>query len=434
MLLRMPRLVRDLIIGKKNYIESWYTFKQVMLSGQYAIMAIILLIFYMVLVSVWTAPQYENIAVFLAGIGLVSVSIYLHRKGEHCAANYFLFPTLNVLVFLFASSEDTGTGAAILFIPIVIGAFAVFDFKQRLIAIFFAISSYVLFMIAYFGEVSLLEHRQYSDDEMLLNLVINFTVALYTSIAAVYLLTRLSHYNALQLIESNKLLSKTNQELDRFVYSTSHDLRAPMASMLGLIDLAGRTSNPPETVSYLGMMRDRIHVLDRFVKDITDYSRNNRIPVDKSQVNLVAMVLEIWEGLRYAPEARRISFDVMLPSTVRIVTDPTRLRIVLTNLISNAIRYHDPRKENPFIRLHYRTVGNSFCIQVEDNGLGIDPALHSRVFDMFFRGSENSTGSGLGLYIVRETCQKLSGSVYFQSEPNVGSTFSIKLPVITGNF
>jgi signal transduction histidine kinase len=426
----MSLLVRNLIIGKKNYVESWYTYKQVMLSGQYALIAILLAVFYAILEFAWEAPRYENILIFLGAAGIMSISIYLHRKGEHCAANYFLFPTMNLLVYLFAASEDAGTGVVALFIPVAVGAFAVFDFKQRLIAIFFAVFSYVLFMLAFFGGYSPLPRRQYNEDELLLNLIINFTVALPASITAVYLLTRLSHYNAMQLVESNKLLTKTNQELDRFVYSTSHDLRAPMASMLGLVDLANRRDNDPETGRYLVMIKDRIQVLDRFVKDITDYSRNNRIPVERAPLNLADMVLEIWEGLRFAPEARRIRFEVTIPHGVFVVTDPTRLRIVLTNLISNAIRYHDPRKEQPYIGVHYRTVGLSFCIQVEDNGVGIEPAYHKRVFDMFFRGSEASTGSGLGLYIVKETCLKLSGSVQFHSEPNTGSIFTVKLPVL----
>jgi signal transduction histidine kinase len=102
--------------------------------------------------------------------------------------------------------------------------------------------------------------------------------------------------------------------------------------------------------------------------------------------------------------------------------------VVLTNLISNAIRYHDRRKDYQYIRLYYQITGESFSIHVEDNGLGVDPALHEKIFDMFFRGSDKSQGSGLGLYIVKETLAKLSGEVILQSVPQEGSTFSITLP------
>jgi signal transduction histidine kinase len=101
---------------------------------------------------------------------------------------------------------------------------------------------------------------------------------------------------------------------------------------------------------------------------------------------------------------------------------------VLSNLISNAIRYHDQRKENQYIRLYHKTIGSSFTLHIEDNGQGISPELQGKVFDMFFRGNESSQGSGLGLYIVKETVAKLSGRIQLKSNAKEGSTFSVTLP------
>jgi signal transduction histidine kinase len=145
-------------------------------------------------------------------------------------------------------------------------------------------------------------------------------------------------------------------------------------------------------------------------------------------VDLHEMARDIWESLRYTLGAEDITFTINIPHDFKVVSDPTRLHTILSNLISNAIRYHDHRKENKFIQLSCHQTEESFALHVEDNGQGIDPQYQKRVFDMFFRANENSSGSGLGLYIVKETITKLSGSIQLESVPRVGSTFTLKFP------
>jgi signal transduction histidine kinase len=241
-------------------------------------------------------------------------------------------------------------------------------------------------------------------------------------------LISLNHYNALQLVQSNEQLMKTNSELDRFVYSTSHDLRAPLTSVMGLIDIANRSNNEQEIKKYLVMMKDRVHSLDKFIRDITDYSRNNRQEISRERISLHALATEVWESLKFSPEAENIEFTIDVAQEGMIESDRNRLKMIVGNLISNAIRYHDPRKNNKYIRLQYLVNGRVSYLKVEDNGQGIAPEFHTRIFDMFFRGNESSKGSGLGLYIVKEALVKLSGSIRLESSPGVGSTFIVKLP------
>lgn len=295
-------------------------------------------------------------------------------------------------------------------------------------SILFAAFTYVLFVLAYFVDFSILPKRTYSDDMLLFNIVVNFTAALPVSAMSIYLMISLNHYNSLQLLANNKMLSKTNAELDRFVYSTSHDLRAPLASVLGLIDITKRSTDRQEVNRYLEMMMGRVHALDKFVRDITDYSQNNRSDVKRDRISLKELAQDVWESLRYAPEAMNIDFFIDVPDTMEIVSDRKRLSIVLNNLISNAIRYHDARKGDKFIRLQYHANGKGFFIEVRDNGIGIPAEYHSKIFEMFFRANENSPGSGLGLYIVRETLAKLSASIQLESVPGKGSAFILKFP------
>jgi signal transduction histidine kinase len=205
-------------------------------------------------------------------------------------------------------------------------------------------------------------------------------------------------------------------------------LRAPLSSVLGLVNLAENNNNPEEVRKYLGMMKHRVHALEFFIKEITDFSRNSRVRVYREDINLSELALSIWESLRYATEAQGIEFQLDFPSDLMVLTDKTRLQVVLSNLISNAIRYHDAGKELRYIRVKHHLTPQSFCISVEDNGQGIDPEYQKKIFDMFFRGNVSSQGSGLGLYIVKETLAKLSGSIQLESVPNSGSSFCIIIP------
>jgi signal transduction histidine kinase len=422
----MKKAIRNFIIGERTFIDSWNEYKQVMLSGQFAILGILVCFVYLLIDLSWGI--YQTVPVYLIGLGLLSVSLYLHRKGEYCSANYFLFPTLNVIVYLFAASEDFNTGATLLFIPVALGSFAVFNYQQRMTAIGFAVLTFSLFIIANTIDFSILPKRLYSEEELSANFIINFIVAFPSSLLAIYLLISMNHHNAQELLEANKMLTKSNGELDRFVYSTSHDLRAPLASVLGLISLSARSNNIEEIRNYLSMMNKRVNSLESFIKDITDYSRNNRLQINSSRVNLHTLANEVWESLRYSLGAEGIIFTVNIDKHFEVETDASRLQTILSNLISNAIRYHDQRKENRYIQLSCHQTEASFSLNIQDNGQGIDPQYQKRIFDMFFRANESSQGSGLGLYIVKETTAKLSGTIQLQSVPQEGSTFTINLP------
>jgi signal transduction histidine kinase len=275
--MEFKKVIRDLIVGEDKHIESWGEYKQVMLSGQFALLGILVCALYIVIDVL--SGTYFSVPVFVCSAFFLSLSIFIHRQGDHCLANYFLLPTINIMVYLFAASESPNTGIFVFFIANSVAAFAVFSYKQRLLSILFAVFTYVLFAMAYFVDFSLLPKRNYAEELLLLHLVLNFSVALPAITMGVYLLISLNHYNAIQLVQSNEMLTKTNRELDRFVYSTSHDLRAPLTSIMGLLNIAERSQSTHEMKNYMLMMKDRIHSLDKFIKDITDYSRNNRLDI-----------------------------------------------------------------------------------------------------------------------------------------------------------
>lgn len=420
------RFFRNLIIGKNKYVSSYGEFKQAMLSGHMALMGILVCAIYTV-AHLFLGGE-EAIPVLIGTIIPLFISIWLHRRGRHRMANFFLLPTINIAVFLFASSETIKAGTFIFFITNAVAAFAMFAHKERHMAILFSMLTYGLFISACLFNIPLIPKRNYNEDMILFNIVVNFSVALPATVMCVYLLINLNHYNGMQLVERNDQLKKTNTELDRFVYSTSHDLRAPLTSLMGLINITSNTNDPAEFRKYLAMMKERVHSLDKFIKDITDYSRNNRLEITHEKVKLIALANEVWESLKFAPEAERIHFDLAIPEEIEIDSDKNRLKVIMSNLISNAIRYHDNRKQEQYIRLHAEVVDKVFYLKVEDNGQGIATEYHSRIFEMFYRANEQSKGSGLGLYIVKEALMKLSGTIQLESAPGIGSTFTVMLP------
>lgn len=231
-----------------------------------------------------------------------------------------------------------------------------------------------------------------------------------------------------QIRLQNDLLAKANDELDRFVYSASHDLRAPLSSLLGLISIAERTDSKEEIMLCLEMMKKRVVTMEGFIKEITDYSRNSRLRVERQPVLVRSLVQEVVDNLKYTSGAERIAIEVDAAPDLTFHTDPSRLKVVLNNLIANAIKYHDHTKETPFIKLKATANGKANVILVSDNGQGIPKEHVDHIFDMFYRASENSEGSGLGLYIVKETLAKLMGSIDVQSELYQGSSFRVELP------
>jgi len=421
----MKRAFRNWIIGENNFIESWNEFRQIMLSAQYATVSLAILSLYLIISS-----PINNLAAYLCLVGgfvLIFTSLLLHRAKHHCFANILLFQTMNAIMFLLGSSESIETGAFLFLIPIGLGMFSVFNYKRRLLALGFLTFSVALFAVVLVHPFSILPFRTYSEAEIQFNQLVNFGMAFPASLIAVYMLISINHHNAKGLKKANDQLSKLNQELDRFVYSTSHDLRAPLSSVKGLIELV-KNAKGDEQANYLQMMDKRIKSLESFISDITDYSRNNRLDIVEENVNVAELVNDIWESLQHNPEASNIKFINEIPEDLVMMNDGRRMKVVLTNIISNAIRYHDRRKEFQYIRLHHQATAESFSLHVQDNGLGVDPALHEKIFDMFFRGNEKSQGTGLGLYIVKETIATLSGEVLLQSVPREGSTFSIRLP------
>ena len=233
------------------------------------------------------------------------------------------------------------------------------------------------------------------------------------------------------ITRTNDELKKTNAELDKFVYSVSHDLRAPLTSILGLVEYIELETDNDNVVESLYYIKTSVKKLDTFIQDILDYSRNARLGVKKEKVCFSQILEDIPANFKFMSSGatvRPVQISSDIKNGVLFYSDSQRISIILNNLVSNAIRYANPESQNPFVHISVIITADEATITVKDNGIGIHPKYHDSIFNMFYRVSANSVGSGLGLYIVKETIEKLGGHIHITSEVNKGSTFTITIP------
>lgn len=230
------------------------------------------------------------------------------------------------------------------------------------------------------------------------------------------------------LEKQNETLIKINKELDSFVYSISHNLRAPLMSVLGLLDLARNESNSEVINQYHEMMKSSVCKLDATLKEILEYSRNARQGLVINEIDFQRIINDNFERMQFMPGYERIQKDIFIEGDGRFYSDHYRLSLILNNLISNAIKYSDPQKETSFIQITINLRPDNVSLTFKDNGIGIEKDYIQKVFNMFFRATEKNEGAGLGLYIVKEAVEKLSGKIELESQVGKGTLFKIELP------
>lgn len=234
-------------------------------------------------------------------------------------------------------------------------------------------------------------------------------------------------YKILKRLEvHNQELTHANEELDRMAYGVSHDLRAPINSMLGLVNLAKAEKNSEMTNTYLGMIKDSLRNQERFIKEMIAISKENKKALKREIVDLGFLIDQVINLHKHMSGAEEITFSKSV-GVHRVFSDPHRLEIILNNLVSNAIKYHDQSKSNKEIAIKTRSADDKICIDVVDNGLGIDPKDKSRIFEMYYMSKDREKGSGLGLFIVKEAIAKIEGEIKVESTKGKGSTFTVIL-------
>jgi PAS domain S-box-containing protein len=224
-----------------------------------------------------------------------------------------------------------------------------------------------------------------------------------------------------------KELEKANEQLDQVIYKTTHDLKAPLMSALGLIKLAEKAAGN-EKDKYIGLIKHSLYKLDSLIEEMNKFFRNEKLAVQREKVDIRLMLNDAVSDLKILLEDSKIQIYLKVEAGNELYTDSIRLKTIVGNILSNAVKYFDPRKAEPFIRINVFITEEICELRFTDNGIGIEAEYLDKIFDLFFRATAQSQGTGLGLFIVKDTVEKLKGTIEVESAPGQGTTFIINVP------
>ncbi|MDH5475181.1 MAG: PAS domain S-box protein [Cyclobacteriaceae bacterium] len=225
----------------------------------------------------------------------------------------------------------------------------------------------------------------------------------------------------------NDLLYK-NKELDTFVYRASHDLRGPIASLLGLYNVAKHEVTDTTALSFFDMYNDQILRLNETIIALIELTRIKEQDIKKEKIDINEIVQVSISYFTHLNHFEDINFNIDINVETAIICDKSLITTIVQNLIENAIKY-SRNDVSSFTNVKIHTYKKSLFIIVEDNGVGIEESIQGKIFDMFFRANTYAIGSGLGLYILKNAVDKLKGKVNLESKLNVGSTFTVTIPL-----
>lgn len=236
-------------------------------------------------------------------------------------------------------------------------------------------------------------------------------------------------YVANSLLETkNQELQKAYDELDKFAYSVSHDLRDPLTGVLSAVKLGLEFNNIDRIHELLTLMDSSLVSLDAYIDSLRDYYLLRRGELMLSEINFDELFGNVRQFYKMYTQNKDVTFDIHVEQKEPFHCDKAILELILHNLLSNAFKYQQKEQTNPFVKLSVDVSDKHATIVVSDNGIGISPEHIGDIFKLFFRGSDQAKGMGFGLYNVQNALLKLKGSIDVQSPPNTGTTFTVRIP------
>jgi hypothetical protein len=436
---RVRHLIRRLFFRNFKHHYQWAEgdrseLKRIMVTIQYLVSAI-------VAVSVFALFDgffglHNNLICDLLLCGFFILAYHLINLNHLAMGKLIVLIAGNAVLFLNAASQGRNAGNFFLFFPIVTCIFSLFSFRELQYIFISAGITLANFIFLEITDYAYLKTIEFPVSYQYPNYIISFLISTimigyfsyYYSKANSITENKLKKINA-RLKEQNQKLTKTNSELDGFVYKASHDLRAPLTSLLGLIDISRMENDMEKLKEYSQLQEKLIRKLDMYIMDILTISRNTNLEINTEEINFELLIGQSLEQLKYLENYARIEKNIQISEgDGAFFSDQKRISIILNNLLSNAIRYADFTKDKPHVSVRITLAPNEAVVELLDNGIGIDKAHLGKIFKMFYRATDRNSGSGLGLYIVREITEKLHGTIQVTSEPGQWTHFEIRIP------
>ncbi|MDB5152715.1 MAG: His Kinase (phospho-acceptor) protein [Mucilaginibacter sp.] len=257
--------------------------------------------------------------------------------------------------------------------------------------------------------------------------VLIMLVIVYSSLSSAAIMIRNLANSKQKILEQNENLQVINAGLDKFVFNVTHDLRSPLASLVGLIDLIDDETDLDQIKEYTLMMKGSLEKQDSFINEMLTFIKSKHTGVNKTECSLITIVDNVISQNNYYSGGKGIMFYKELELT-QIQSDALKLQVILNNLVSNSVKYSDWKKPEQWVKVKSYRSDTQMIIEVEDNGLGIRQKDQERIFDKFYMSGDNQRSSGIGLYLVKDAVTQLNGKIEVQSEPGLCSKFMVSIP------
>ncbi len=225
---------------------------------------------------------------------------------------------------------------------------------------------------------------------------------------------------------SNLALKKAYHELDRLVYSASHDLRGPLTSILGLSNLLIEEGINAKAEQYVSLIQESSNKLLTMLSSLQDFSILHKPMAEPENCNVKSQIEDVWNKVQEEEKVKNVKLYFTDYKVTNVCCNTLLLKLALHKILQNAVHFQGPNNTNASIEIRVENKSGILLIAVKDNGMGVKGIQVEQLFHMFFRGSEHSKGAGLGLYIAREAIEKLNGKISIHSE--IGTEVTIEIP------
>ncbi|WMJ73768.1 PAS domain S-box protein [Cytophagaceae bacterium ABcell3] len=230
---------------------------------------------------------------------------------------------------------------------------------------------------------------------------------------------------------TEKELEGKKNEINQFLYKVSHDMKGPLMSMMGLVNLAKEEVEDPVASSYFSMMSTLADKLDTILTDLKDLTTVRTTKSNPVEIQVPEFFIDLAEHIKDKENAENVKITVNVDDTLKVVQDINVLQIVFGNIIENAIVFRNRNLPKPEVVIEAKIENDLLKVRVKDNGSGIEEEKLPKIFDLFYRGNMHSKGSGMGLYLVENAIQKLQGKLKVDSAFGAGTEVTVSIPAET---
>lgn len=239
------------------------------------------------------------------------------------------------------------------------------------------------------------------------------------------------HANIDERKEAEESLIETNKELEIFIYKVSHDLRGPLASIIGLVNVSKYEIKDELSNKYLRMIESSTQKLDHTLKELVKTMRIKDTERFDDKINFNELIDSILSEFEFFKGFSRLKITKSVSLSSPLYSNKFLLETIIQNLIENSIKYQDVTNPDSYLNIKVEDCNDGIQIVIEDNGIGIKSSVQGLIFDMYFKAVESSNGSGLGLYLVKKCVEKLGGEIILKSTLGNGTNFTIVMRPVT---